>query len=65
MITKARPSYGPELLPTIVCSWCKQVVRIGTAKISHGICPPCAVLFFGRALPVPARVPVPVVLPAA
>jgi len=61
MIINLLPDYGPELLPTIVCSWCKQVLRIGAPKISHGICPPCAALFFGRALPVP----VPVVLPVS
>jgi len=46
-----------ELLPTIVCSWCKQVLRIGAPKISHGICPPCAATFFGRNLPGPIVVP--------
>jgi hypothetical protein len=60
MIINPLPGYGPELLPTIVCSWCKQVLRIGAPKISHGICPLCAALFFDRALPVRA----PVVLPA-
>lgn len=44
---------GHELLPTLVCSWCKQVLRIGAPeKISHGICAPCASTFFGRRLPV-------------
>jgi hypothetical protein len=47
------PSRGRELLPTIVCSWCKQVLRIGAPKISHGICPPCAATFFGRKLLAP------------
>jgi hypothetical protein len=60
MIIDPRPNCGPEMRPTIVCSWCKQVLRTGTPKISHGICLSCAALFFGRALPVP----VPVVLPA-
>jgi hypothetical protein len=45
------PTRGHELLPTIVCSWCAQVVRIGTPKVSHGICRPCATTFFGRDLP--------------
>ena len=48
-----RPSRAHELLPTIICSWCKHVLRIGAPKISHGICPPCATLFFGRPGPVP------------
>jgi hypothetical protein len=51
------PSRGHELLPTIMCSWCKEVVRIGAPKISHGICPPCAATFFGRALPEPVVLP--------
>lgn len=46
-----------ELLPTIVCSWCKQLLRIGTPKISHGICHPCAATFFGRKLPAPVVLP--------
>jgi hypothetical protein len=53
-----RLSRIPDLLPTIVCSWCKQVQRVGTPKISHGICRPCAATFFGR------KVLGPVVLPA-
>jgi hypothetical protein len=57
MIINPRPNYGPELLPTIVCSWCKQVLRIGTPKISHGICVPCAALFFGRPAPAPVVLP--------
>ena len=51
------PGPGRELLPTIVCSWCKQVLRIGTPKISHGICRPCVVTFFGRKLPGPVALP--------
>jgi hypothetical protein len=58
MITDARAISAPTLLPTIVCSWCKQVLRIGTPKISHGICAPCATLFFGRAVPSPVPLPV-------
>ena len=46
-----------DLLPTIVCSWCKQVLRIGAPKISHGICSPCASIFFGRKLPGPIVLP--------
>jgi hypothetical protein len=51
-------SRGRELLPTIVCSWCKQVQRIGAPKVSHGICPPCAAVFFHRKLPEPIVLPV-------
>jgi hypothetical protein len=57
MIINARAICDPTQLPTIVCSWCKQVLRIGTPKISHGICAPCAKLFFGRALPLPVALP--------
>ncbi len=53
-----RPGGDRELLPTIVCSWCKQVVRSGAPKVSHGICPPCGTLFFGRNPPVPIVLPV-------
>jgi hypothetical protein len=45
------PVGGHELLPTIVCSWCTQVVKIGAPKVSHGICRPCAATFFERKLP--------------
>jgi hypothetical protein len=58
MIINAREICDAALLPTIVCSWCKQVLRIGTPKISHGICAPCATLFFGRAVPLPVALPV-------
>ena len=47
----------PELLPTLMCSWCKRVLRIGAPKISHGICPSCAAKFFGRHLPEPIVLP--------
>jgi hypothetical protein len=46
-----RPSRGHVPLPTIICSWCKQVLRVGAPKVSHGICAPCAAIFFGRSLP--------------
>jgi len=36
------------LLPTVVCAWCKGVVRKGNVKISHGICRPCRTQFFGK-----------------
>jgi len=47
----------PELLPTLMCSWCKRVLRVGAPKISHGICPSCAAKFFGRHLPEPVVLP--------
>jgi hypothetical protein len=53
MIINARANSDPDLLPTIICSWCKQVLRIGTPETTHGICGPCAALFFGRAVPLP------------
>jgi hypothetical protein len=40
------------LLPTLVCAWCKEVMRPGAAKISHGICRPCALRWFGKFRPV-------------
>jgi hypothetical protein len=58
MIIDPRATSDPALLPTIVCSWCQQVLRIGTPKISHGICAPCVKLFFGRAVPLPVALPV-------
>jgi len=51
MIINPLATRDPALLPTIVCSWCRHVLRVGTPKISHGICAPCATLFFGRAVP--------------
>ena len=41
-----------RLLPTLVCAWCKGVMRTGTPKLSHGICQPCAAHFFGKFRPV-------------
>jgi len=35
-------------LPTLTCAWCKQVMRPGSAKVSHGICRPCTVRWFGK-----------------
>ena len=52
-MTRELASRDRELLPAIICSWCKRVLRTGAPKISHGICPPCAALFFGRPVPVP------------
>jgi len=37
-----------HLLPTLVCAWCSHVMRRGASKISHGICRPCTVRFFGK-----------------
>lgn len=52
-MTPEQTSHGFELRPTIVCSWCKQVVQTGAPKISHGICRPCVGTFFGRKAPGP------------
>ena len=51
------PSRGAVPFPTIICSWCKQVLRIGAPQVSHGICHPCAAIFFGRNLPEPIVLP--------
>ena len=40
-----------RLLPTLVCAWCKGVLRTGTPTVSHGICRPCAAHFFGKLRP--------------
>lgn len=40
-----------HLLPTLVCAWCKTVIRPGASKVSHGICRPCAVRWFGKLQP--------------
>ena len=42
--------------PTLVCAWCNHVIRHGTSKVSHGICPGCAVRWFGKFRPAAARV---------
>jgi hypothetical protein len=34
--------------PTTVCAWCNGVIRLGAAKISHGICSPCRTKWFGK-----------------
>ena len=56
-MTIKRQSGGLQLLPTIVCSWCKRVLRTGSPKISHGICRPCAATFFDPELPEPTVLP--------
>jgi hypothetical protein len=42
-----------RLLPTLVCAWCKDVMRPGAPKVSHGICRACAVRWFGKFRPRP------------
>jgi hypothetical protein len=49
MIKKA-PTAG-RLLPTLICAWCKGVMRHGASKVSHGICKPCATHWFGKLRP--------------
>ena len=31
-----------NLLPRLICGWCKATLRDGTEPTSHGICPSCA-----------------------
>jgi hypothetical protein len=38
-------------LPTLVCAWCKHVMRPGAPKVSHGICRACNVRWFGKLRP--------------
>ena len=38
-------------LPTLVCAWCKHVMRPGAPKVSHGICRACTVRWFGKLRP--------------
>jgi hypothetical protein len=46
-------------LPTLVCAWCKGMIRAGSPKISHGICRGCAADKFGKVVsavnPLPPR----------
>ena len=37
-----------RLMPTLVCAWCNHVIRHGARKVSHGICRPCTVRWFGK-----------------
>ena len=46
IMKKAAIASGP--LPTLVCAWCKGVIRVGAPKVSHGICRPCVVRSFGK-----------------
>lgn len=46
-----------RLLPTLVCAWCKDVMKPGSPKVSHGICRPCAARFFGKIGRRVARIP--------
>jgi hypothetical protein len=52
--------HAARLLPTLVCAWCKLVMKAGSPKVSHGICRGCAAHWFGR----PARVRLPGQAPA-
>jgi hypothetical protein len=49
-MTKKGATADP-LLPTLVCAWCKGLVRRGAPKVSHGICKPCATRWFGKFRP--------------
>jgi hypothetical protein len=40
-----------RLMPTLVCAWCNHVIRYGARKVSHGICRPCTVRWFGKLRP--------------
>lgn len=40
-----------RLLPTLVCAWCKGILKAGSPKVSHGICRSCATHFFGKLQP--------------
>jgi len=42
------------LLPTLVCAWCKNVIKAGALKRSHGICRPCQVRHFPTPKPLAA-----------
>jgi hypothetical protein len=42
-------------LPTLVCAWCKAVMRPGAPKVSHGICRDCAGRWFGKFRPSATR----------
>lgn len=48
--------YAGRLFPTLVCAWCKGVMKTGTKKISHGICRGCAAHFFGHLKPARVRI---------
>jgi hypothetical protein len=51
-----KESKTARILPTLACAWCKDVIRPGTSKISHGICRSCAARWFTKFRPVAARV---------
>jgi hypothetical protein len=38
----------PALQPTLMCAWCKGIIRPAGLKISHGICGPCVKHWFGK-----------------
>jgi len=47
--------HAARRLPTLVCAWCKHVMKAGSPKVSHGICRGCAVHFFGHLSPARVR----------
>jgi hypothetical protein len=42
----APPQPAPEPAMTVLCAWCKTVLKEGSAKVTHGICPPCRDRYF-------------------
>jgi len=46
-----RAIHAARRLPTLVCAWCKHVMRPGAPKVSHGICRACTVRWFGKLRP--------------
>jgi hypothetical protein len=42
------------LMPTLVCAWCKNVIKAGALKRSHGICEPCRLRHFPTTKPLAA-----------
>jgi hypothetical protein len=46
-----RAIHAARRLPTLVCAWCKHVMRRGAPKVSHGICRACTVRWFGKLRP--------------
>jgi hypothetical protein len=46
-----RAIHAARRLPTLVCAWCKHVMRPGAPKVSHGICRACNARWFGKLRP--------------
>jgi hypothetical protein len=42
-----KPEPEPDAM-TVLCAWCKKILREGSPTVTHGICDSCRALYFPR-----------------